>query len=310
MYESTVTAGPRLSNWTAGRKGGVAITGATGWIGAALADFALRALPAKMPVRLYGSSARTLQLGGRRVAIEALADAPPLGDGEWLLLHLAVLGVEPAALGEANDVILAQALRLAESGAVRRLVFASSGAVHEVGGAPDKAAYAEMKRRQEAAVRGWGARTGTPLLIPRIFNVGGPWITQPDRYALGSFVRQALAGGAIEIEARRRVVRSYVHVSELAHVILELALGGADGLAFDTAGTETVEIAELAAAVGRALGLEIEVLRGPLSPGEDRYVGDGAIYRETLARSGLAPIGLDRIVGDTADYLRPPTSPG
>jgi nucleoside-diphosphate-sugar epimerase len=310
MYESTVTAGPRLSNWTAGRKGGVAITGATGWIGSALADFAVRALPAEMPVRLYGSSARTLELDGRRIAVEALADAEPLGGDEWLLLHLAVVGGDLVDLAGANDAILAQSLALAQNGAVRRLVFASSGAVHQAAAAPARAAYAEMKRRQEDAVRSWGARTGTPVLIPRIFNVGGPWITHPDRYALGSFVRQALAGGAIEIEARRRVVRSYVHVSELAHVILELALGGADGLAFDTAGTETVEIAELAAAVGRALGLEIEVLRGPLSPGEDRYVGDGAIYRETLARSGLAPIGLDRIVRDTADYLRPPTSPG
>ena len=146
-------------------------------------------------------------------------------------------------------------------------------------------------------------------MIPRIFNVGGPYINHAASYALGSFIQQALAGGVIEIEARRAVLRSYVHLFEFARVLFDLAIGDEDDLMFDTAGAEVVEMADLAVAVGAALGLELEIRRPPLSQGEDRYVGDGRIYQAAVARGAGGPIGLDRIVRDTADYLRELTPP-
>ena len=312
MAESTVAADSTFADWTTGRKGGVAITGASGWIGSAIVDHLLQTFPTSgaIPLRLLGSSARTLEIAGRRITVEPLLDAAPLGAGEWLVLHLAVVGAD--RLGgdldstlAANDAVLAQTLRLASTASVRRLVYASSGAVYQTGVAPRKQAYSEMKRRQEATVRAWAGDAGAPLLVPRIFNVGGPYINHIDAYALGSFIRQALATGVIEIEARRPVLRSYVHLDEFARVLFALALGAEDGLTFDTAGAEVVEMADLARAVGTTLDLEVEIRRPPMSEsGEDRYVGDGRVYQAAVARRQGAPIGLDRIIRDTADYMR------
>ena len=306
MGESTVAAGTTFADWTAGRKGGVAITGASGWIGSALVHFVLQAAPpdAPIPLRLFGSRPRMLEIAGRRLTVESLGDAAPLGDGDWLIVHLAVAGGDPDGLKAANDALLDQAFGLAQTGSMRRFVYASSGAVHQTGGSPKKRAYAGMKRAQEAAVRDWAARTGAPILIPRIFNVGGPYINPIQNYALGDFIQQALTGGAIRIEARQAVIRSYVHLTEFARVTFDLALNGEDGLAFDTAGSEVVEMADLAKAVGRALELDLDIRRPPMEPGEDRYVGDGAVYQAALARAGAAPIGLDRIIRDTAAYLK------
>jgi nucleoside-diphosphate-sugar epimerase len=312
MAESTVAADSTFADWTTGRKGGVAITGASGWIGSAIVHHLLQTLPTPdaIPLRLFGSTARTLKIAGRRLAVEPLFDAAPLGNGEWLVLHFAVVGADRLQgdvdrTQAANDTVLTQILDLASAAAVRRLVYASSGAVYQGGGSPQKRAYSEMKRRQEDAVRAWATRAGAPLLIPRIFNVGGPYINHVNAYALGSFIRQALARGVIEIEARRPVIRSYVHLDEFARVLFDLAFGAEDGLTFDTAGAEVVEMADLAQAVGAALDLEVEVRRPPTSgDGEDRYVGDGQIYQAAVAHCQGAQIGLERIIGDTADYMR------
>jgi nucleoside-diphosphate-sugar epimerase len=209
-------------------------------------------------------------------------------------------------LRAANEGLLRDALALAGDAATRCFVHASSGSVdwppHP---SPAWQAYADLKRAQEAAALAWAETSGARLLFGRIFNMGGPYMTQAQNYALGSFIQQALAGGVIRIGARRPVVRSYAHCVEFARVVFELALDGDWPLAFDTAGTEAVELAGLAAAVGRALDLPQLTVERPLleSEAEDRYVGDGAVYRAALARAGLAPIGLDQIIRDTAAWL-------
>jgi nucleoside-diphosphate-sugar epimerase len=310
MTESEVAAESTFADWIAARKGGVAITGASGWVGSALLHRLLQTQPptGPIPLRLFGSADRNLEIGARQFEVEALCEAGPLGKGEWLVLHLAVVGADRLGgdseqLAAANDAVLAQTLSLAQTGEVRRLVYASSGAVYQ-DGSPQKRAYSEMKRAQEAVVQDWAAETGAPLLIPRIFNVGGPYINHIGAYALGSFIQQALAGGAIQIEARQAVRRSYVHLFEFAEVVFDLCLGDDEGLVFDTAGQEVVEMADLAQAVASELGADVEIHRAPMSPGEDRYVGDGRTYQAAVARRRRDPIGLDRIIRDTADYMR------
>jgi nucleoside-diphosphate-sugar epimerase len=311
MNESTVSTKTRLVDWAAAKRGGVAITGASGWIGAAAVEVVLRALPtgAGVPVRLFGSASREIEIGAWDLKVEPLDAAAPLSAGEWLVLHFAVagadrLGGDPTALKAANDLILDQTLALARTGSVRRFVYASSGAVYQSGGSPAKHGYREMKRAQEDAVRAWAARTATPLLIPRIFNVGGPHINHIRGYALGDFIAQALEGETIRIKAPRRVIRSYVHVHELAAVILYQALGADGSVTFDTAGPEIVEMADLAEAVARALRLRLDIQRTLLEPGEERYVGDGRAYQAALAQSGATPIGLDQIIRDTAAFMQ------
>jgi nucleoside-diphosphate-sugar epimerase len=311
--DSLVAADARLIDWLRSGDGGIAITGASGWIGGAMAHVALEAMAEAGAgrLRLFGSQARVVEIAGRAVTVEPLQGARPLGDGEWLVLHMAVAGADrfadPLALRAANEGMLADVLAVAATGRVRRLVHASSGAVYQAGqGPPEKRAYSDLKRDQEQVVQAWSRTTGVPVLMPRIFNVGGPYMTHPDRYALGSFIQQALAGAVIEIGARRPVVRSYVHGLELARVTFDLALDQEAVATFDTAGPDVVEMADLAQAVGRALGLpDLAVERPPMDSGAqaDRYVGDGAPYATALARMALSPVALDTIIRDTAAWL-------
>ncbi len=112
------------------------MTGATGWIGRAVVHLALQAglEPSGGRLRLFGARPQVIDLCGRRLQVEELAGAPSLGDGEWIVLHLAVIGPDriaggdPAATRRANDALLDQALQLSATATLRRFVFASSGA--------------------------------------------------------------------------------------------------------------------------------------------------------------------------------------
>ena len=180
--ESSLTASPTFVDWLAARKGGIAITGASGWIGSAMTQFVLNALPEPdaIPLRLFGSAARALEIDGRTLAVEPLSGARLSGDVEWIIVHLAVTGADRGGDAEevraVNDNLLADAMALGERASVRRFVHASSGAVHQRSGGPEKRAYSALKRAQEDAVQAWSARGGPPILIPRLFNMGGPFI--------------------------------------------------------------------------------------------------------------------------------------
>jgi nucleoside-diphosphate-sugar epimerase len=305
MGESPQSSGAKLSAWLEGPRRGVAITGASGWVGRALVRAALGA--GCETLRLFGSKAGAVEVASRSLPLESLHNCAPLGEGEWIFVHLAVAGADrfpdPRARRQANEAMLADALVLAGTGNLRRFVCASSGAVYAPPQAdPDKQAYNDLKRDQEQIVQTWAGKTGAPILLPRIFNLGGPFMNHAPRYALGGMIQQAQADGVIRIQARRPVLRSYVHVLEFARVALNLALDAADRITFDTAGAEIVEMADLAAAVGRALVLpDLVIDRPPLEAGEeDRYVGDGTLYRAAL---GAPPTDLDAIIRDTAAWL-------
>lgn len=314
MFESSTMASGKFVGWVNAAPRGVAITGASGWIGRAMAHAALEgARPdTPFPLRLFGASNRAIDVSGQTLSLESLEDSPPLDPAvEWIVVHLAVAGsdrdAEPGRLRAANDAMLARAEDFARGANVRRFVAASSGAVHHLGqGSPDRQAYAQLKADQEAQVKAWASDSRTPLLIARIFNVGGPYMNHPERYALGSFVTQALDTGVIEIGAAKPVLRSYVHVLELARVLLDLSLADDPDILIETAGPDVVEMGELALAVGEALGRSLDIRRPPMgSDAQDRYVGDGRTYQAALAGMGAEPILLETIIRDTAAWLRP-----
>ena len=312
--ESATTPSRKFVAWLAERQAKIAVTGASGWIGRAVVHLALEAGldPREGRLRLFGSRPQALEIGGRRLEVEALADASGLGGGDWILLHLAIVGPDrlpgedPSVVRAANDALLAEALRLAGSGAVRRFVFASSGAVYRPAARTEPHGYGAMKLAQEAVLRDWAERHPLPLLTVRVFNLGGPYIRPVERYALGDFIQAFRHDGRIRVAADRGVFRAYVHVLELARVLFEEALDEArPDIAFDTCGREIVEMGDLARIVAEVLGGSgAEVERGGVRDGDaDWYVGSGEAYQAALFRSGAAPCGLRTIIADTAAYL-------
>ncbi len=301
--------------WLARPSSRMAIIGVSGWIGRGLIDQIMVASPdfALERLRLFGSAPKTLTMGGRALEIESLNGAAPLGDGDWLVVHAALVGIDRVDDGDLievrrrNDALMKQVLALAETGATRRLVFFSSGAAGRPdAGGPAKQAYARMKLEHEADVAAWAERTGRAALTPRVFNLGGPYINYVELYALTDFILGLAQRGQITINAADPVFRSFVHVSEMARVVLDMAVDDAQSAQpFDVGGAEIVELGALARAVGEALGLADPAIDRP-APGEglgDWYVGDGRRYQNALFQRGERPTPLYRIVADTIAYL-------
>jgi nucleoside-diphosphate-sugar epimerase len=287
----------------------IAVTGAGSWLGQALlADLAAEGLlPPPGRLRLFARSARG--------EMEALAGAEPLRGGPWLLLHFAFLGKEKsedrgvAEFVAANDAILAETQRLAAGARDLRVVFSSSGAVYQADRslvfAPEASPYGWCKVRHEAAWAAWCGERGVPLVVPRIFSIGGPWINKVESYALSSMILGAARTGVIEIKARRPVFRSFVHVSELNGLLCEAAFGPRLAAPFDTGGLEIVEMADLAETVRDVLGRDRARVKRPVvtEAAADYYVGDGRMYRTWLAGAGRRVVDLHDIVRDTARHL-------
>jgi nucleoside-diphosphate-sugar epimerase len=297
----------------------IAVTGAGSWLGQAFLAMLVAEdlLPSAPRLRLFGSASRSGRLGDRIVLVERLAAAEPLAGGRWLLLHFAFLGQERTTGMKTGDFIavnagiLRETLRLAEPVQDLRVIFSSSGAAYGPGGRliedPDTAPYGWCKITQERDLSAWCHARGVPLAMPRIFNLGGDWINKTETYALSSFIHSAQRQGVIRILSRRPVFRSFVHVAELHAMLCEAVLKQTAGspLEFDTAGSETVEMADLADAVAAALRpTNVTIERtGPVEGDVDYYVGDGRLYRSILAGQGRRIVGLMRIVTDTAAFL-------
>jgi nucleoside-diphosphate-sugar epimerase len=298
---------------------GLAITGASSWLGQAmLAKLARSGLhPARL--RVFASTSRSIAFGNGRLPLEALSEAAPLDRGPWLILHFAFLGRErrsdfpsAAAFAAANEAILQHMLRLATPASALRMVFASSGAAYGKGRAAPPSlrddAYGACKVAHEKILSCWCAERSVPLVIPRIFNIGGPCVTKANSYALSAMILSARRSGAIRIASGNDVFRSYVHVDELLGLLCEAALTHGVGapLCFDTAGIETVEMNDLAMQIVACLkqpsGIRIE--RAPCqSNTADWYVGDGLAYRSMVSSYSREVTLLPEIIHDTAAFL-------
>ncbi len=292
-------------------EGAVAVTGASGWLGAAALDLLYEALGPAAPerVRAYASRERRWTVAdGRAVTMRPLAalvdDPAPAA-----VLHFAYLTRErveaegPEAYVAANVAISATVLDAITAHRPRAVVYASSGAVYSSSGRPaaDLVAnpYGTLKRLDELAFSGVTGEVGATLAVPRIFNLAGPRMWKGTTFVLGDFIEAARAGGPVHVRSSAPVIRSFVGVDEVAALSLWAAATGRGGV-FDTGG-DPVELGDLATLVCRVFGLdESAVLRaaGPTTP-EHRYVGVRSRWDALVSEAGLVTADLPALVRRT-----------
>ncbi|MHB1054060.1 MAG: NAD-dependent epimerase/dehydratase family protein [Thiobacillus sp.] len=299
------------------------ITGATGWLGRALAEMLHHALGQKFTERvvLCGSKPQTMTLGdGTVVPIHELAEATRLLEGRpaWLF-HFAFLtkdrvgSLSDQDYIERNQEISSIAASIVENGNIAGVMLASSGAVydHLHGGKRDSAAslYGRLKAEDESRFERVCGSRGVQLVAPRIFNLSGPCMNKFDAYALSAIIVDVLRGGPIRLRASKPVVRSYFFIGDLFELCMrcltdESMQGSA--VRFDTVGSEAIEVGELAERVRSVLNQpSMSIERPPVNAdSEDRYVGDAAGLNAVLARYGVTPLPLDAQIAETAHYLR------
>lgn len=298
-----------------GLPGQIAVTGATGWFGAVALDLLYEALGEAAPdrVRAYASRAsRTTVSDGRGVAVHPLSDLVTDPGRLGALLHFAYLTRERStelgvdAYVAANVAITSTVVEAVARRRPSAVLVTSSGAVYRRdGGLVDDLRgnpYGALKRLDELVFQGVCAQAGAALVVPRVFSVAGPHMTKPERYALGSMIMQARAGGPVRVNADHPVVRAYCGVDEVVALALAASAAGRT-MVLDSAGSP-VEVGELASRVVAVLGGGPVERPGVRAEPQDVYVPDPAAMQGLAVDHGVRLRDLDELIEVTARGLR------
>lgn len=203
----------------------------------------------------------------------------------------------------------------------RDMLLVSSGAVYgrqppelqgvpeDFIGAPDslspRAGYGQGKRAAEWLGAVWAAEHGLRVVATRLFAFVGPGLPLDGSFAVGNFLRDALAGRPIVIQGDGTPWRSYLHAADMTAWLWRLFFRGGAGEAYNVGSDEAVTIAELARRVsdlaGSDAGIVVERQAGPGVRAE-RYVPD---ISKALRQLGLRPaLRLDESLSRTVAWLR------
>lgn len=148
-------------------------------------------------------------------------------------------------------------------------------------GAPDtlniKSAYGEGKRCAEWLTHAYGAEHQFAVKIARCFAFVGPYLPLDKHFAIGNFIRDALAGKEIRIQGDGSPYRSYLYAADLAIWLWTILLRGTTGVAYNVGGDMAISIADLARRVNElAASNKAVTVMTPVDPAKrpDHYVPD------------------------------------
>jgi UDP-glucose 4-epimerase len=170
--------------------------------------------------------------------------------------------------------------------------------------------YADSKAIDEFLALAYHQERGLDCVIVRLFNTVGP--RQSGRYGMviPNFVRNALAGAALEIHGDGLQTRSFCHVLDTIRALMELMdAREISGQIFNVGSTERIKIIELADRVRAATGSESDVVFVPYEQVYGLGIED-TLHREPAIEKIGAAIGwkptrtLDQIIGDVVEHAR------
>ncbi|MGA3007047.1 MAG: NAD(P)-dependent oxidoreductase [Opitutaceae bacterium] len=212
-------------------------------------------------------------------------------------------------------------LDFAAQAGVQKLLFTSSGAVYgrqpselaRVGedypGTPDPlaadSAYGIGKRKTEQMCAAHAERHGCEVKIARGFAFVGPHLPLDAHFAIGNFIRDALAGGPIRIAGDGTPQRSYLYAADLAVWLWTMLFRAPSGRAYNVGSSEAVSIRDAATAVAQVFPHPIAVTVAQPASGRppSRYVPSTARAENELGLRVRIP--LDQAIERTVRWLQP-----
>jgi dTDP-glucose 4,6-dehydratase len=202
-----------------------------------------------------------------------------------------------------------RALDFAAQCGARQFLLTSSGAVYgrqpaaishmteDYGGGPDvtdpQNAYAEGKRTSELLCAIYARQHGFEVKVARIYALVGPYLPLDIHFAMGNFIRDALAGGPIKVNGDGTPYRSYLYAADLAIWLWTILVRGANNRPYNVGSRQALTIAQTAEAVSRALPghLRVEIMQKPV-PGRPaaRLVPDTTRAHQELGLREWVPL--------------------
>ena len=303
-------------------KWNIAITGASGWMGRALLEMLTATFSDDFSARVaaFGSREQMMVLrNGRQIPLQPTARMAELKPANWLLVHAAYGTRDRVEMQgnmtfiAANETLTATVTQVIHALRPSAILFPSSGAVY----APDGSIstdlnsnpYGVLKYRDELHFTSVAQTVGARIIIPRLFNMSGPYINKWNAYALSDFIVQVLDGKPITINAPGAVLRSYISVADLLTLSFAWLLDDANNAAsitFDTRGSEDVEMADLARMIEVAvLGNQTSPLRTPNAAiPANRYLGNTSPLQSLCERYNVSREGIVQQILNTVYYIR------
>jgi len=214
-------------------------------------------------------------------------------------------------------------LEFAETSGVNKILVISSGAVYgrqppelkrvpeDFGGIPGFAdrylVYGTALRAAEALGVSCALRKIFELKIARCFSFVGPGLPLNAHFAIGNFIRDALAGKAIRIEGDGMPRRSYLYAADLAIWLWTILLRGKNMRAYNVGSEKAVPLAETAKLAAELSGNKARVIiaRKPdkSSKPAGHYVPSTRRARAELGLEETIP--LREAIRKTIDFYRP-----
>lgn len=205
-----------------------------------------------------------------------------------------ILGATPASTivpdEEMRSIIIdgtLHSLEIARRCGMKKLLFLSSGAVYgrqNVFHVPETAechpltAYGIAKLEAEKLC----FSSGIPAVAARCFAFTGKYLDRNIHFAIGNFIRDALAGNPIIVNGDGTPLRSYLYADDLVNWLFKLLEKGENGISYNVGSDKALSIADLARTVADLInpGSTVKIMKKPL-PGTlpQPYVPDISLAR-------------------------------
>lgn len=305
------------------------LTGGTGWFGRNLLETIVHAnaqRDARIKVTLLSRSPERFA----RIAPH-LAGAPgitlhtgdvrdfrfPTGEHSHIL-HAATTSAHETSAGETGlakfETLVEGTRRLLDFAATcgtQHLLFTSSGVASasainsnpiredDIGAPPttDPAtALGQGKRAAEFLCSYFGELHGWHTTIARCYSFVGPFMPLDLHYAIGNFIRAALAGEPIVVKGDGTPLRSYLYTGDLIVWLLTLLAREGKPRIYNVGSSQAISIADLAHLVrdllapGREIQVLAELMHGVGNPVRSIYVPDITRARHELNLDSWTPL--------------------
>jgi UDP-glucose 4-epimerase len=304
------------------------ITGAAGFLGSALANQLAREGHVVRGLDDLSSGNDEILFDDVHFTRGDVSDRPKL----WTLLqdvdcvyHLAArVRVAESLLypREYNDVNVGGTVSLMEAMrdvGVRRVVFASSGAVYgdkqeqplnEEFKTLPRSPYAVSKLAAEYYVRTIGTLWGIETVSLRIFNAYGPGQPLPPSHppVVPNWLHQAVRGGSLVVHGDGKQTRDFVYIDDVVRALIAAATApNVDRGVINVGSGNETRLRDLAQMMLDLVGSDAEIIYTPRNdPGVSRMSADLGIAKKSLAfetRTSLDD-GLKRTLEEDPRFAR------